>query len=183
MSAIAFAPATCERHLALLHAWMQEPHVVPWWGLAGGVEPVRAYLEGQRTLAHLEPWVVSDRGTPFAYVETYRAAQDPLADHYPAQPGDRGWHVLVGPASYLGSGVPAAMARELILRLLREPGASRVVCEPDLRNVRMIAFCRRLGGELAAELDLPDKRAALLIWTREAVEARWPGALGRPASG
>ena len=42
--------------------------------------------------------------------------------------------------------------------------AARVVCEPDLRNTRMLAFCRSLGGEVQATLELPDKRAALVVW-------------------
>jgi hypothetical protein len=28
----------------------------------------------------------------------------------------------------------------------------------------MLAFCRALGGEVRAELELPDKRAALVVW-------------------
>ena len=39
-----------------------------------------------------------------------------------------------------------------------------MVCEPDVRNTRMLAFCRALGGEVRATLELPDKRAALVVW-------------------
>lgn len=177
MSAITLVPADPDAHLELVHGWMQQPHVVPWWELAGPREPVRAYLAGQRALPHLDPWIALADETPFAYVETYRAAEDPLAGHYEALPGDRGWHVLVGPPEFLGSGVPRELAREVIVRLMREPGAQRVVCEPDERNARMVAFCRALGGEVVASLDLPDKRAALVVWTRADVAARWPEAL------
>ena len=40
------------------------------------------------------------------------------------------------------------------------------MCEPDVRNARMLAYCAALGGEVHAELDLPDKRAALVVWER-----------------
>ena len=177
MTRIELRAADPDSDLALVHAWMQEPHVVPWWQLAGPPADVRAYLAAQVALAHMTVWVASADGEPFAYVETYRAAEDPLARHYAALPGDRGFHLLVGPERWLGSGAPRRLVEVLLARLLREPGAERVVCEPDVRNERMLAFCRALGGEVAAELELPDKRAALVVWTREAVAARHAGAV------
>jgi hypothetical protein len=30
----------------------------------------------------------------------------------------------------------------------------------------MLAYCHALGGRVLAELDLPDKRAALVVWER-----------------
>ncbi len=153
-----------DEHLALVHEWMNAPHVAEWWDLAGTAEEVRGYLVAQSALPHLEPWIACADGVPFAYVETYRAADDPLAEHYAAQPGDRGWHVLVGDVSYLGTGVPRALGRVVVDRLLDD--GDRVVCEPDVRNARMLAFCRALGGEVRAELELPGKRAALVVWER-----------------
>ncbi|MGE3141581.1 MAG: GNAT family N-acetyltransferase [Thermoleophilia bacterium] len=164
-AAIAFTAVDPARDTPLVHAWMQEPHVIPWWGLDGPESGVREYLDAQCALPHLVPWIADAAGDPFAYVETYRAAEDPLAAHYAATPGDRGWHILVGPASYLGSGVPRRLGYAVVRRLFDDPGANRVVCEPDIRNARMIAFCERLGGRVVAELDLPDKRAALVMWT------------------
>jgi hypothetical protein len=40
----------------------------------------------------------------------------------------------------------------------------RTVCEPDVRNARMLAFCQALGGRIETEIDLPGKRAALVVW-------------------
>jgi acetyl CoA:N6-hydroxylysine acetyl transferase len=153
-----------EEHLALVHTWMNAPHVAEWWDLARPRDEVRAYLAAQASLPHLEPWIAWADGIPFAYVETYRAAQDPLAEHYRALPGDRGWHVLVGEAGYLGTGAPRELGRHVVERLLAD--GERVVCEPDVRNARMLAFCRALGGEVRATLELPGKRAALVVWER-----------------
>jgi siderophore synthetase component len=152
-----------EVHLNLVHRWMNEPHVAPWWGLAGSPSEVRDYLTAQVALAHLEPWIAYADGVPFAYVETYRAAEDPLAAFYDARGSDRGWHLLVA-ASHVGTGVPRELGRFVDDRLLEE--GSRVLCEPDERNARMLAFCRALGGEVRETLELPDKRAALIVWER-----------------
>lgn len=175
MTQIGFTPVDPAGHVEVIHEWMQEPHVVPWWRLDGSPQRVRDYLEAQCAMPHLTPWVVDAAGEPFAYLETYRAADDPLAAAYEARPGDLGWHVLVGPARFLGSGVPREMGHMVVRWLFRHHGASRVVCEPDVRNRRMIAFCQRLGGRVAAEIELPEKRAALIVWDHDPDRERADG--------
>ena len=149
-----------DEHLDLVHGWMNQPHVAEWWDLARPREDVSAYLDA---LGHVTPWIAYWEGVPFAYVETYPAAEDALAGYYDARPDDQGWHLLVGDPAFLGTGVPRALGR-LVVGRLREAG--RVVCEPDIRNARMLAFCRRIGGRQIATLELPGKRAALIAWER-----------------
>jgi acetyl CoA:N6-hydroxylysine acetyl transferase len=174
MTGVDLQPADADRHADLLHGWMNQPHVVPWWDVDRSPAGVRAYLEAQLALPHLESWVATDGGRPFGYVETYRVADDPLAGHYPALDGDRGWHVLVGPPELIGSGVARRLGRHVIARLFADPAAVRVVCEPDARNVRMIRLCLHLAHLPLAVLALPDKRALLLGCTRAEFAARFP---------
>lgn len=164
-----------ERDLDLVHTWMNAAHVTPWWGLAGPVEVTASYLRAQLQRRHLDPWIVCADGAPFAYAETYRAAEDPLAEHYPAQDGDRGVHLLIGPPGRLGTGAGQLLLRALLAHALADPTATRVVCEPDVRNARMLRCCLRLGAVRAGTLRLPDKDAALLIWTRDVVAERFAG--------
>lgn len=167
---LSFQPATADEHGALVHDWMNRPHVAPWWQLDVPLAQIRGYLAG---LTHLSPWIVSADGVAFGYVETYQVADDPLAAAYPARHDDAGWHLLVGPPAVLGTGAPRLLARAVLAYLLERSG--RAVCEPDVRNARMLAFCRRLGLRRLDDVDLPDKRAALMAVTRDAFDARWPG--------
>nr|WP_246211044.1 GNAT family N-acetyltransferase [Phytoactinopolyspora alkaliphila] len=158
-------PLDVDAHLELIHAWMNTPHVAPWWELDRPRDDVGAYLS---ELTHQQGWIVSADGVPFGYVETYRVAGDPLAAHYPARPGDVGWHLLVGPERFLGSGMPRLLGRAFVSHLLNGDHphrGRRVVCEPDIRNTRMHAFCRRLGFRSIGHLDLPEKRAVLMVHT------------------
>lgn len=163
---LTFEPADPDRHTALLHDWLNRPHVLPWWGPERTVDEARAYVVRQRASAHLDPWVVSAGDLAFGYVETYRAGDDPLADYVSLGERDRGWHVLVGPLEVIGSGLPRQMGRAVLDRLFAEPEVERVVCEPDIRNERMHGFCRALGCRAEATLDLPDKRALLFVIDR-----------------
>jgi acetyl CoA:N6-hydroxylysine acetyl transferase len=165
--AVALREVALPGDVELVHGWMQQPHVAPWWELEGPVELVREYLATQAALEHLDQWIATDdRREPFAYVETYRVPDDPLARLYDAQPGDRGFHLLIGPPQLLGSGRAQALVRHLVGRLLDQYASTRVVCEPDARNARMLALCRSLGGEELATLELPDRRRVLIGWTR-----------------
>lgn len=158
-------PADADRHGALVHDWMNRPHVAPWWELDHPLPEVHAYLAG---LTHLQPWIVAANGVPFGYVETYRVPEDPLAAYYPARDTDVGWHLLVGPDEFLGSGIPRLLGQAFVAFLLgrlggHPHGGDRVVCEPDIRNHRMHAYCRTLGFHPIGEVDLPDKRALIMV--------------------
>ncbi len=167
MTAVAFRTLDLEADLELVHRWMQQPHVVRWWELEGPVALVREFLEAQAALDHLDQWIVTDdERNPFAYVETYRVPDDPIAAYYDCKPGDRGFHLLVGPPELLGSGIAQALVRHLVIRLLGQFGIDRIVCEPDARNTRMLTLCRTLGAEELATLELPDRRRILIGWTR-----------------
>ena len=69
MTPIALRPLDLASDVELVHGWMQEPHVEPWWELAGPLERVRDYLRSRVALTHLECWIASEDGRPFAYVE------------------------------------------------------------------------------------------------------------------
>ncbi|MGE3620511.1 MAG: GNAT family N-acetyltransferase [Acidimicrobiia bacterium] len=173
---VRFVPADPDAHAALLNAWGHLDHVARWWELGDTVADTAAYLRHQRDLAHSDPWLASVDDRPTAYVETYRAAEDPLADHAPVGSGDMGWHVLVGPPEALGSGTPRLVGRAVLAHLLAR-GAARVVCEPDAANARMIRYCARLGFASVGLYDLPDKRADLLACDREAAARAWPAGI------
>ncbi|MFD8317267.1 GNAT family N-acetyltransferase [Kitasatospora purpeofusca] len=154
--------------LGLLTRWMNDPEVAAFWELAGPSavteQHLRRQLDGDgRSLPCLG--LLDD--TPMSYWEVYRADLDPLAAHYPARPHDAGLHLLLGPVASRGRGLGTALLAALTDRVLRErPHCERVVAEPDVRNRRSVRAFRRAGFRLAAELDLPDKRAALMVRDR-----------------
>lgn len=184
-----FRRADPDADTALLHDWMHQPHVAPWWGPDRTVDETRAYVVRQLGSGHLVPWIVSytDPARPggegaepraFGYVETYVPVDDALADWFPVLPTDRGWHVFVGPDDMRGTGIPRLMGRAVLGFLLSEPAdpaIERVLCEPNELNTRMLAYCKGLGYESIAAVDLPGKRAQILACTRAAFDELWPG--------
>ncbi|MFJ5547286.1 GNAT family N-acetyltransferase [Streptomyces sp. NPDC093225] len=162
------APVRLDRDLALLTRWMNDPAVAAFWHLTGSHQVtaahVRAQLEGDgRSI----PCLGLLDGTPMSYWEVYRADLDPLARHYPARPHDTGLHLLIGEAADRGRGLGAVLLRAAAdLVLDNRPRCTRVVAEPDVRNTASVSAFLSSGFRLSAELDLPDKRAALMVRER-----------------
>ncbi|MFV2121101.1 GNAT family N-acetyltransferase [Streptomyces sp. Act-28] len=153
----------------LVHAWMNDPEVAEFWEMAQPRERISAYLREQVGSAHSTPYIGCVDGTPMSYWELYRADLDPLRHHYPARVRDAGVHLLLGPSAYRGRGLGAASLRAVCDWLLRtDPYAGRVVAEPDVRNERSVRAFERAGFRLDRCVDLPGKRAALMVRERTA---------------
>ncbi|MFF7451956.1 MULTISPECIES: GNAT family N-acetyltransferase [unclassified Streptomyces] len=163
-------PVRVERDLPLIGRWMNDPVVARFWGLSGSPSlaerHVRAQLDGD---GRSVPCLGVLDGTPMSYWEIYRADLDPLARHYPARPHDTGIHLLIGTAADRGRGLGSALLRAVAdLALHKRPTCARVIAEPDIHNTPSVSAFLRAGFRHSGEIDLPDKRAALMIRDRPA---------------
>jgi acetyl CoA:N6-hydroxylysine acetyl transferase len=154
--------------LPLLHGWMNDPAVARFWGLALPADELATYLEGVRTSAHSCPAIGCLAGEPMSYWELYRADLDGLSRHYDARPHDAGLHLLLGPPEHRGRGLGAPLI-DLVASwaLAGDARATRVVAEPDVRNLASIRAFERAGFQRRQDLELPGKRAALMVRERE----------------
>ncbi|MBT2387738.1 GNAT family N-acetyltransferase [Streptomyces sp. ISL-11] len=162
-------PVRPERDLRLISRWMNDPAVAAFWALDGPESVTEAHLRAQLDGdGRSVPCLGVLAGVPMSYWEVYRADLDPVARHYPARPHDTGLHLLVGQVADRGRGIGSLLLRTVAdLVLDHRPCCRRVVAEPDLRNVPSIAAFLGAGFRLSAEIDLPAKRAALLIRDRD----------------
>ncbi|WP_437022985.1 GNAT family N-acetyltransferase [Streptomyces bungoensis] len=161
-------PVQIERDLPLVHRWMNDPPVAAFWQLAGPPSATESHLRAQLAGdGRSVPCLGVLEGTPMSYWEIYRADLDPLAPHYPARPHDTGIHLLVGDAAHRGRGLGSALLRAVADQILdRRPACTRVVAEPDLHNTLSVAAFLSAGFRFTAEVELPGKRAALMIRDR-----------------
>ncbi|OIJ64680.1 GNAT family N-acetyltransferase [Streptomyces mangrovisoli] len=170
VGAFQLVPVVPHRDLPLVARWMNDPAVAEFWELAGPPSRTAAHLEAQLDGdGRSVPCLGLLDGAPMSYWEVYRADLDPLARHYPARRHDTGLHLLLGGAEDRGRGLGSALLRAVAdLVLDRRPACSRVVAEPDLRNVPSVAAFLTGGFRFAAEIeiDLPPRRAALMIRDR-----------------
>ncbi|CAM5473912.1 GNAT family N-acetyltransferase [Streptomyces chartreusis] len=166
--ALHLVPVRIERDLPIISRWMNDPAVTAFWGLAGPENAIEEHLRSQLLGdGRSVPCMGLLEGTPMSYWEIYRADLDPLARHYPARPHDTGVHLLIGGMSDRGRGLGGTLLRAVAdLVLDKRPACARVVAEPDIRNTPSVAVFLTAGFRFSAEIDLPAKRAALMIRDR-----------------
>ncbi|WP_044367770.1 GNAT family N-acetyltransferase [Streptomyces natalensis] len=164
----ALVPVRLDRDLARIVRWMNDPAVAAFWELAGAPDTTEAHLRTQLDGdGRSVPFLGVLNGAPMSYWEIYRADLDPVARCYPARPQDTGVHLLIGGAHDRGRGLGAALLRATAdLVLDRRPRCTRVIAEPDLRNTASVAAFLSAGFHYSQEIELPGKRAALMIRDR-----------------
>lgn len=165
-------PVHVERDVPLIARWMNDPAVAAFWELTGPrsvtEDHVRAQLAGD---GRSVPCVGVPEGVPMSYWEIYRADLDPLARYCPVRPHDTGLHLLIGDSADRGQGLGTTLLRSVTdLVLARRPACTRVLAEPDVRNTPSVAAFLGAGYRFSAEVDLPAKRAALMIRERPSGE-------------
>ncbi|WP_405990381.1 GNAT family N-acetyltransferase [Streptomyces sp. NBC_00986] len=161
-------PVRMERDLPLISRWMNDPAVAEFWELAGPQALTEDHLRAQLTGdGRSVPCLGVLDGTPMSYWEIYRADLDALARHYPARPHDTGIHLLIGNVTDRGRGLGVTLLRAVAdLVLDKRSACARIVAEPDIRNTPSVAAFLGAGFRFSAEVDLPAKRAALMVRDR-----------------
>jgi acetyl CoA:N6-hydroxylysine acetyl transferase len=155
------------RDLDLMHSWMNDPEVARFWKMPWSRDQIASYLGRQDRSTHSTPYLGELDGVPMGYVELYRADLDPLADHYDAREHDAGLHALMGPTKYRAQRLAVDLVRTITTwQLDADPRATRVVIEPDVENKRAIWLAELAGFRRTVDLDLPNKRAVLMVRDR-----------------
>ncbi len=158
-----------DRDTDLLHFWMNKPHVEEYWCMAWAPDLIRDYLQRHHDDPTRSAYVGFVDDDPVGYLEVYDPVHDVLGAHYPVQAGDVGAHVLIGEEEYLGR-YSVALGFAVNRFLFRRPDVRRIVGEPDVRNHNFLSLLAFLGYRKQSEIDLPDKRAALMVCERRPFE-------------
>lgn len=161
-------PVDLSRDLDLITGWMNDPAVAAFWELAGPADVTRAHLAAQLDGdGRSVPCLGVLDGVPGSYWELYRADLDPLAGHYPARPHDTGVHLLLGRTAERGRGLGTTLLRAVAdLVFDHRARCERVVAEPAVENTPSVAAFLNAGFRYSQEIELPDKRAALMLRER-----------------
>ncbi len=161
-------PVNVERDAEQVYAWSRRPHVREFWqDLGDNRVDVGEYLLAKIILEHLNPYIIVIDGTDAGYAELYDYNRDPVAQIFPGEDGDRGWHIFLGEERFLGTGHAMHAGHAILATLFEHENCRRVLCEPDERNARMLRFVQKLGHRPIGTAVLPDKIATILACRRE----------------
>lgn len=167
---IRIRPLNAAHDAPLVHRWITQPYA-SFWGMQHHTLPdTRAFYEALVASGHAHAFIgLVDGGRAFL-LECYDPAVDPLAEHYPVQPGDLGMHFLVGPADVPVPGFTRRVFRSIMNFMFDPLRAQRIVVEPDVRNGKVQVLNDAMGFVHERDIQLPHKRARLAFCTQAAFQ-------------
>ena len=154
------------RHVDVIHEWVREPRA-RFWGMTEHpretVREIYEFVDGLET-HHAYLMLLDDR--PAGIFQTYEPEHDPIGEFYPVRPGDFGIHLFLAPADPPVHGFTETVFGSLLRFVFAEPGRTRIVIEPDVRNEPALRRWKQLGFVFGDQVTTPDKTAQLAFLTR-----------------
>jgi aminoglycoside 6'-N-acetyltransferase-1b/aminoglycoside 6'-N-acetyltransferase-2 len=158
-----------EQDLPMLQRWLNEPHIVPWWG---GERPTldqvrQQYRPGVLAQDGVTPYIGLLGNVPFAYAQSYLAlgaGQGWWQDE--TDPGVRGIDQSIGVPEWLGIGLGTRLVRALVERLFSDPVVTRIQTDPSPDNHRAIRCYEKAGFRRVKTITTPDGPALYMVQCR-----------------
>jgi len=160
-----------EQDLPLLHEWLQQPHIVEWWG-GEAKRPTFAqtralYLPSLLAAERVTPYIAMLDDEPIGYAQSYVAlgAGDGWWEEE-TDPGVRGIDQSLGRPELLGRGFGTQLVTALVERLFADPAVSRIQTDPSPANLRAIRCYEKAGFRRLRTIVTPDGPAAYMVRDR-----------------
>ncbi|MBT2759086.1 acetyltransferase [Mesobacillus foraminis] len=170
---ISFRQVSFEKDLGMLHSWMHQKHVIPFWKLNISVKDYKVHLMNFLNDDHQTLLVGELDGIPMSYWESYWVKDDLIGNYYEFNEYDQGIHLLIGHEGFLGKGYIYPLLMTILHKKFQVAETRKIVAEPDIRNEKMIHVFKKCGFQPVKEVVLPDKTGLLMMCYRNVFERRW----------
>ncbi len=166
--AITIRPFKVAEDSTFLHDWVNQEYAVFWGMQNTTLQEVREEYTQLLAPKHYDVFVGMYNNNPAFVLERYNPLKDSIASYYKAKESDCGIHIIVAPPK-----LPKTkdftwfMFRSIMDFIFSNPTIDRILVEPDIRNKKMFALCQRIGFQLGAITELPNKTAQLAFLTKQ----------------
>ncbi|MFQ3544911.1 GNAT family N-acetyltransferase [Halobacillus rhizosphaerae] len=159
-----------DEDLELIHKWMNEDYVSPFWNLNLPIDSFKSHLEKALTDSHQSLYLGMIDGKVMSYWECYWVYGDVVEGTYSNAAYDQGVHLLIGEKAFLGKGYSLSLLRAMVRFQFQVRQTKKIIAEPDVRNEKMIHVFKKCGFKPVKQIDLPDKQGLLMFCNRHDFE-------------
>ena len=163
-----FRPLT-RQDLAMVHQWLQRPHVAEWWPDPPTlVELERDYLPREMHESSTRAYIAVLASEPLDFIQSFVALGSGNGGwEKETDPGTRGIDQFLANADQLGRGLGSTMVNSFVEQLFQDPAVTKVQTDPSPDNVRAIQSYQRAGFVIHSEILTPDGPALLMFRHRD----------------
>lgn len=154
--------------LEIFHDWHNQSRVANFWELNQSKPELLAYISKGLQDPHLMPVMVefgvNGNYESVGYFEIYWTKEDRLGPYYDSQDYDRGFHLLIGNAKYLGFDNTDAILKHVCNYIFEShPETNSIMGEPRHDNEKILRYLETFTAwERLKVFDFPHKRAVLI---------------------
>jgi len=147
-----------EADLALMHRWLNAPHVARWWyGEGTSRREIEAeylpLIEGQDPAS---PYVILYRDIPIGYAQTYEVSHEEGYARLVGVEHSVGIDLFIGEAEYLHRGLgPYVLRRLLAEAVFSDPGVEVCVIGPEPKNAAAVRSYEKVGFRYFKTIQVP----------------------------
>ena len=165
-----------EHDLPMLHAWLNRPHIVEWWGGEAERptldEVIEHYLPRVMAEESVVPYIAMLGQEPIGYAQSYVALGS--GDGWwedETDPGVRGIDQSLANPTQLNKGLGTMLVRTLVEKLFADPAVTKIQTDPSPENHRAIRCYEKAGFVQQGVITTPDGPAIYMVQTRQAIES------------
>jgi aminoglycoside 6'-N-acetyltransferase Ib len=160
-----------EHDIAMLHEWLNRPHIVQWWGGEDNrptlAQTRQQYLPRVLAAQRVTPYIALQGAQPIGYAQSYVAMGSGggwWEDE--TDPGVRGIDQSLAHASQLGQGRGTQMVAALVELLFSDPAVTNIQTDPAPHNARAIRCYEKAGFRGVRTIVTPDGPALYMVRER-----------------
>lgn len=159
--------------LLLIHGWVNKQYAHRFWQMQGTMQQLVEYYRDQEQKNITGTFFVCHGIKQIALFEVYQVIRTNIKDYYDADTADYGIHLLMAPVEELQSlnQVLKKISEKVLLTILETLFSfntiSRIIAEPDSRNIHACRLAEKTGFDLLKQIQLPEKPANLYMISKE----------------
>jgi RimJ/RimL family protein N-acetyltransferase len=164
---ISFWSLNIDRHLPVIHQWVNMPYAFNYWQMQGAYPPFKELYETILEHRNAHSFVGYYGDQMVCQIDVYMVGVDELSLHIPEENHYCGLHLLMGPNDHPIKGLTSALIKSFLNYYFSFGEAKKIFGEPDARNEKSIALLKEAGFQFLKRVSLSYKTADLYCLNKE----------------
>lgn len=150
------------RDIPQLARWLREPHVAEFWQESDNEADLHRKFITELPGRGVEAFVIVYENQPIGFIQRYEAAKVGGGWWPGVAPGVFGIDQFIGENDFINRGFGTALVRQFTSEIFAKSSVTKIITDPDPKNLRAIRAYEKAGFVKDAEITTPGGAALLM---------------------